>query len=485
MDNPLLQLKTAAQGLVRNVVASSFDSYGYRISRNGCDTDDVFSKYDMDTLRRCAYRNVFSKLFLTKDQFPYVTPDTTLKEVINKLKDNVFPTGSRITSEDDTINQLVQKIIAESKFRLKAEEIVEESALMGYCAIRSVFNQSLNRWVLDIKPKEYLVIERVPGTLDEYEAIGMEWPIDRDGKRYWQKERWTKAVYQIWPEILEKVDGKKPVFDPEDAVTEPNNYGEIPYTLIPHFYDSHEIGRGIVQEEQVLSVKALIRLRHKRHYGHLKYMDPNPVIKNRRDAGDPIDLSIGKVIDITSQDENMPVDMQLLEFAGMPDSVDGEKLDHVASLYRAAGLKPPPPEDQNPNAAGTSTAGVALRLLDKDDAKTIETLRDNGYSNVIRHFEKLLRMGKNLNISEYASINTEDEDSYRLSANYPDFFPPTDQDVAMKLANMNAAALPIDIKTRMIASLFGIEDEKELAMLKQELEDKKNLEQALLQGGGF
>lgn len=189
MDNPLLQLKTAAQGLVRNVVASSFDSYGYRISRNGCDTDDVFSKYDMDTLRRCAYRNVFSKLFLTKDQFPYVTPDTTLKEVINKLKDNVYPTRSSITSEDDTINQLVQKIIAESKFRLKVEEIVEESALMGYCAIRSVFNQSLNRWVLDIKPKEYPVIERVPGTLDEYEAIGMESPIDRDGKRYWQKER--------------------------------------------------------------------------------------------------------------------------------------------------------------------------------------------------------------------------------------------------------------------------------------------------------
>jgi hypothetical protein len=479
MSNPLEPLaqaaKETAKGVVRSIVEGSFGPNTFRGNNQTGKTDNVFQNRPMDVLRRAAYYSVFDTLFLQGDKFPYINPDKTLKKVIGKLSCYMFPKGTTFKIEDDGANDLLQAIIEQTKFQLKTESIVTEAALMGYCGLRTVYDSYLQRWIYEVKPKEYLVIETMPGIPEEIVAIGMEWPIDRQAngktKRFWKKERWTVDTYQVWREKPETTEGKPRFKDEDLEFTEPNNYGEIPYSIVPHFYDADFFGVGVVNDEEILTVKSLIRLRHKRHFGHLKYMDPNPVRKNHANPGEPLDMSIGNVIDLTQGDENMPVDLSLLEFAGMPDSVKDEFYDHVKALYEAAGLKAPPKEDVV--KAGTDVAGVALRVLEKDDAETIATLRDNGYSQVLRHFEKILRMGKNLNLPEYSGINTEDPEALKITAKFPDFFPPTDADISLKLANMEAANLPADVMAPMVASLFGIEDPVVIQKIQQGIEDKR------------
>ena len=487
-ENPLKQLETAAKSAVQTVVDWS---YGTRLgtqTNQGGKTDPIFKRQPLDVLRRAAFHNVFETLFNQVDDFPFVNPDKNLKNVIKKLANNIFPRGTTFRladKENKPGNDLLLKILKDVKFQLKTETIVNEAALMGYCGIRTVYDEFIDQWIYEVKPKEYLVIETSEGNPEDIIALGLEWPVTRmengKQKRYWAKERWTNLIYQTWPLKPEGVQGK-PKFDPEDAITEDNNYGEIPITLVPHEYDPYCFGKGVVNEEEVMTVKSLIRLHHKRHYGHLKYMDPNPIIKNRSNPGEPVNMAIGVAIDIQAADEKMPVDMTLLEFAGMPDSVKDEFYDHVKDLYGSAGLKAPPKEDLM-KTGGVETPGIALRLLGKDDADTIETLRDNGYSQVIRHFEKMLRMGANLGLTEYSAINPENELTWEITAKFPCFFPPTDDEIAIKLANMKAAQLPPEVVGPMIAALFGIDDEETIRQIINRLDQKEEEERTVMMAG--
>lgn len=476
-ENPLKQLESAAKGAIRSVVNFAMDGTNGWGSLQRGKTDSIFGRQPMDVLRRAAFHNVFDTLFLKLDDFHFVVADKTLQKVIGKLADNVFPRGTVFTHEDKGTNELLLDIIRQTKFDLKSEKIVTESSLMGYCGLRSVYDTLLGRWLLEVKQKEYLIIETVEGVPDEIVALGVEWPVERkEGGRtyiYWKKERWTNETYEFWPEKREGPHGK-PKFLPGEATTEPSVYGEIPITLVPHFFDSGCHGTGVVSEDEILTVKNLLRLHHKRHFGHLKYMDPNPVIKNRADKGQPLDMGIGKVIDLENFDEKLPVDIQLLEFAGMPESVKDEFYHHVKALYDAAGLKAPPLEQiEKP---GTNNSGVALRLIDKDDAKTIESLRDNGYSQVVRHFEKILRMGANMSLPEYSGITLDNPESWTVTAKFPAFFPPTDEEIGLKLSNMRQAKLPPEIMGPMVAALFGIEDEKATQQIIENLKEQAELE---------
>lgn len=465
MSNPLESLENAAKTAVRNTMGWAMGSRRWVDPNQKGKTDTVFAKQPMDVLRRAACNNVFESLFAHSiDSFPYVVPDKTLKKVIGRMAFSMFPRQTVFLCEDEASNNLLVDFIEKTLFDLKTENIVEEAAMMGFCGLRTVWVDELKKWILEVKPKEYLVIEAYPGVPGEVLAIGLEWPVERkeNGKTrtYWKKERWTNEEYQVWAEKSETLDGQKPTFKPEEAITEPNNYGEIPYTIVPHIYDAARHGVGIIGEEEILAAKALIRLRHKRHFAHLKYMDPNPVRKNHADPGEPLDLGIGQVIDLQQVDENMPVALELMEFSGIPESVKDEIYDHTKAIYEAAGFKAPPPEEVF--KVGSQSSGVALRIRDKDDADTIQTLRDGGYSNVLRHFEKVLRMGARLNLPEYSVINPEDPKTWTVTAIFPDFFAPTDEEIAVKLANMRTAELPADITGPMVAALFGIEDPEQI-----------------------
>ena len=476
MTNPLSQLESAAKGAVENVIKWGLSnkpigkSHWYK-------SDQVLREKPLDTLRRAAYHNIFDTLFKGTDDFPYVTPDDTIRNVIGKLSSNVFPKGTAIKANDEKVDLLLQQVFKDTNFQLKTESIVMESALMGYCGLRSFYDPFAQKWLLEVKPKEFLIIETVEGQPEEILAIGMEWPVERvlNNKRvtFWNRERWTKEYWEFWPEKREEIDGRKPTFKREDAFPAvENTYGEIPITIIPHVYSVCEYGVGVVNESEILNAKSMIRLRHKRHYGHLKYMDPNPVIKNRTNPGEPISMGIGEVIDIQAGDPNLPVDMTLLEFAGMPESVKEEMYETAKAIYGAAGLKAPPPEEVL-KLGNDQSSGTALRVKDKDDAKTIEMLRDNGYSQVLRHFEKILRMGKNLNLHEYGGINIKNDETWTITAKFPVFFPPTDEEIGLKLANMKAANLPTEIQSPIIAGLFGIDDPEQIAAIQKRLEEQE------------
>lgn len=490
MANPLDSLAAAAKQTIQTTVEWGFSDSGRR--RASDKTDPTFHAYPLDTLRRAALASDFETLFRNADDFPYVTPDKTLKRVIAVLSGNLYPTGSKMTSADDAVNALLQDILRQTRFSLRAENIVNESALMGYCGLRSVWRPDVGRWLLEIKPKEYLVIETETGLPDQVTAIGLEWPTERVDERgrkstWWRKERWTDAVYEVYAD-KRQTGPDKPTWKPDDLLTsEPNTYGEIPITLVPHYFDEYGHGAGIVAEPEILTVKALIRLWHKRHYAHLKYCDPNPVRTNHAKPGEPVDMGIGRVIDVQAAQPDTPADFKLLEFAGTPDSLNDEFYALTKTLYAAAGLKAPPPDETF--KAGVETAGVALRLQGKEDADTIQTLRDNGYSMVFRHFEKLLRMGARLGLPEYGVINPEDPETYSITAKYPDFFPPTDADIALKIANMKAAELPPDLMGPMIATLFGIDDQAHIDAITTRLEEKEAQQAEMMTryqtGGGF
>lgn len=476
--DPASALATAAKTTVRAAVDWAYGPNTWKRNRRKGDgkEDPIFAQVPLDTLRRAAYHSVFSTLFESPDTFPYVVPDKTLKDVVDKLNNLIFPTDTVFKPNNEALEDLLADLLEQTKFQLKTEEVVEEAAVMGYCGIRSVWDEEQEKWLYEIKEKEYLIIETPEGKPEQIDAIGLEWPIVRKEKgkevRYWRKERWTLETYELWQAKEEKLNGEKPEFKPEDLeLTTENTYGELPITLIPHYFDSQCHGHGVVGPEEILSAKALIRLRHKRHFAHLKYMDPNVVRKNHAAPGEPIDMGIGTVIDLQQIDEKGPTDLTLLEFAGIPESAKDEFLDHVTALYKAAGLKPPPPEEVF--KPGTESSGIAIRLLDKDDAKTVQTLRDNGYSQVIRHFEKILRMGANLRLPDYAGINPEDKDSYGITAKFPDFFPPTEDEKAMMIANFKAAMLPTRIIAQKIAAMYGLEDPEDLKEIERNLEDEK------------
>lgn len=483
MQNPLEALEGAAKTNVQNLVNWAFNGGKRNMDSNQKGkTDGVFKKQPMDVLRRAAYHNVFDSLFVHGcDDFPYVTPDKTLEKVIGKVAFNMFPRKTAFTCAEEASNALLKKVLEQTKFDLKTEPTVKESALMGYCGLRSVWVDDIQKWLLETVQKEYLVIESMPGIPGEIVAIGMEWPVERkEGKAtriYWKKERWTKDLYQVWPEKAQPSEGK-PEFKPEEAKEEPNNYGEIPYTIIPHMYDAKLHGVGIVGDSEILFVKSIIRLRHKRHFGHLKFMDPNPIRINHSNPDQPLDMGIAKVIDLQQADPNMPTDLKLLQFAGMPESVKEEIYDNVKALYEAAGLKAPPPEDVF--KAGTDVSGVALRIRDKDDADTIETLRDGGYSNILRHLEKILRMGATLGLPEFSLINPENPETWTVAANYPDFFAPTDEEITAKLMNMKMADLPPELAGPAIAALFGYEEKDQIDAITQAQIEKKALQEAAM-----
>lgn len=482
VENVLEATAAAAKGAVQNTVDWAYGPNTWKRNRQqgGDKSDPVFNAYPLDTLRRAAYHSVFDTLFQSPDPsgYPYVVADKTLKDVVDRLNNLIFPTGTVFKPTNDALEELLEGILKQTRFQLKTEKIVEESAVLGYCGLRSVWDADAQAWLYEIKPKEYLIVETPEGKPEQIDAIGLEWPIIRvekgQARRYWKKERWTLETYEVWREKPEKTSGQKPEFKPEDLESsEPNTYGELPITLVPHYFDPECQGFGIVGPEEVLSAKALIRLHHKRHFAHLKYMDPNLVRKNHADKTEKVELSIGAVIDIQQVDEK-PVDLVLLESSGIPESAGDEFYEHVKSIYKAAGLKPPPQHDDTIKT-GTNSSGVALRLLDKDDFETIKTLRDNGYSQVTRHFEKLLRMGARLGLPDYAGINPEDAESYGITVKYPDFFPPTDDEIALKLANFKAANLPANIMAQMIGALFGIEDPAIIKQIADGIDKERDL----------
>lgn len=440
----------------------------------------------LDALRRAAYTNNLDDLFEGKwPKGPDVRekllmPDMTIRQMVDKFATNIFIKGTAFSGADETKTVLIQDIIKATTLNQKLTDITTEAALMGYVGLRSVWHTELNNWVIEIKPKEEIRTERdgerITAIIIQYQF----WDTDKVLK--WYREKWTDAEYTLWEPI--KVTGmnrnQEPDWEKAKFSTEINTFGEIPITLVSHQYSQTDIGIGVVRKDDIDLAKALVRLKNKRHFAHLEHMDPTVAVLNGSDDDD-VERGVGAVIRIRANSSELPPNVQLLEMAGVPDSVKDEIMEHVVNFYKNAGLTPPSEDDIF--RTGTTSSAVALRVKDTDESKTMETLRDDGYSAVAQHLEKLLRMGaRTRKHPDYAQvgINPDDPESYKVVVKYPPFFPPTPEEQMTTLQTLRQSHLSAAEKAKREAQIFLIEDQAEIDEIQANIEQEQELQQAAL-----
>lgn len=442
---------------------------------------------DEMALRRAAYDCNFKVLFPDWTKLlphePLLTPDKTIEWVVDKFATNLYPSDTSYQTADQTTTELLQQIIEQTLFVMKTDTICQEAALMGLVGLRSVWSDLKQQWLLEIKPREQLNIVTDPDSRDIITAIEVSYPLTQNNKYYWYKERWTDTQYFKWP-LKEVAQYQKtpPEFKENEASVEPNTFGEIPITLVWHTYDPDCLGDAAISCKDILDAKCLIRLRNKRHFSHLEHMDPTVVVVN--DDGDSkIRRGVGQLIRVKSPEPRVQADVKLLESKGVPESVKDEILETTRNIFKSAGLTPP--TDDDIISAGTDVAGVALRIRDKGEAETIKTLREKGYSQVLRHLDKLLRMGaRTRKLPAYSAVNLADSATWSVEAKFADFFPPTDQDILLKMQILKMSHLSDKEKAEREAQYMGVDAPEEVQAIMDNLAHERDLMEANTVGPG-
>lgn len=476
MVSQALNAMTTAVNSATNAVSSIFKTkLGGKTATGGHKTDPIFQFKNRDTLARAAYACDINTLFRNKDVEPYLVYDTTVAKVVNKLAALTFPLGTSFRLDVERNDDPLLGILKETDFYTKTQLVVQEGALMGWCALRSVYSEG--RWITEVKQKEMTEPTYVG---DKLVMIAFYAVREKDGKRYWRKESWDFLEHKTWAEKPESRQGVRPEFKEEDAIVVPNPYGEIPATIVAHRTGVGLIGLPVINEPEIGAQKALVRLRHNLHTAHVKHMSPPVVRKNHSSPGDPLEVGANDVIDIEDGGNDRVCDLKLLEFTGIPESVRHELYDHECLIYSAAGLKPPP-ADENPTV-GTNNSGTALRVLHKEDLDTVEELRAKSYDKVAKHLELVLRMAAR--IGEVDGVDPDNEDTWRVVVSFPEFFPNTEQDNQAALMTLNMAELPPALKAPRVCKVLGITDENEVALLLSHYESQQAMMEPNLSIGG-
>lgn len=430
-------------------------------------------------LKRAVYDCTFDILFpYWKAQLPnepLLTPDRSIEVAVKRFAFNMFPAQTVFNVVDEKLNELLQDINKQIKLDSKCEQIVSEASLMGFVALRSVWSDLVNGWLLELKPFEQTTVEYHPTAHDIVLSVTFSYPMYIGLKKYWYKEKWTNDEYWEWPlvEVGRQVQAE-PNMPDKRAIIVPNTFGEIPVTIVYHRYCAHTPGQSAFNDKDILNAKALVRLRNKKHLTHLEHLDPSLVVVNNS-SNEPIKRGAGAIIRLKSDDPNAPASAELLESAGVPESVDKEINDHVVAIFKGAGLTPPS-EEEILKHNKTDVPGVALRIRDKGEATTIETLRIKGYAQVMRHLEKLMRMGAFTHKTpEYSTVNLSDPTSYEVSAKFPPFFPPSDQDVLIKMNILKMSHLSAKEKAEREAQYLDVESIEEINEIQSNIEAEKVL----------
>lgn len=472
-------------GIQRNVamriaqrVTNMITAGGTDVIANSLDPD----KLNVDDLRRALYNNAFKILFKRGSE-QILTPDFTTRQMISKLKRNIFPLGTRfdIMGDDDKRSYTIalQRLLSSMRWQNKLRQVVKESSLMGYSALRSTYNNQTNKWVTVVKAKEDLILEPDPTDPDRFYAVSIVWHEETKklGEVLWHKERWTDETYERWQPI-KGTDLAIPDFTDKPKINdEINNYGMIPVTIIPHETVPNLVGMGVIRHDDIQAVKCIIRLLNKRHNAHLRFMGPTLLRINHQDTDEPVNLSPDSVIDLVDGGDNKKVDAKLLESQGVPDSARQEMLDWADALYTNNGLTPPS-QTKEFMAGGVVKSGVALKVLNEGEVDTIEDLRKDGYCEVGRHVEKLLLMSKNLGGKAWApfeGLNLDGEtndDGMLINIVYPPIFSPSDEERLSRVTLLERSNLPNDEKAKREAEIFGIDDEDIIKEIELRLDEK-------------
>jgi hypothetical protein len=456
----------AAKNIIQNGVSWAFNVQASQITAWHEFMDDC-------NLRRAAFDNNFGVLFKewNHPKERLLIPDMTIKQLVLKLAINMFPSGTNFTTADKASTELLQTIMENTRLHLKLKHVVEEAAINGFCGLRSVWSDELNEWVIEVKPYEHLEVVTDAEFAEIVRAIYVCFPLaPQPGQpRMWFREKWTATEYWRWPLTPEAVPGVRPLFSDEDRgiSVETNTFGEIPITLVHHEYDPERIGQPVITEDGIKLARALIRLKNKRHYAHLEHMDPTLVTKNAP-AGQEFQRGVGAHINLVAEDDQ-EVGAELLTFEGLPESVQLELDDHIETLFRNAGLTGPKLEEVM--KSGTEVSGVALRIRDKGEEDTINTLRLQSYSKVLNHLEMLLRLGaKTRKKPEYRAINPDKQETWQIEADYPEFFPLTPQEILDEMAILEQSHLSAQERGRREAQLLEVDHPDEIQAIIDNLE---------------
>jgi len=465
ISSPFQNLKAKAADATASNIKSLVDwAYKQTPSWGRSKIDPIFKRYTLQELRRAVFDCDFETLFISADEQPLLRGDSCIKDITARLADTIFPEGMTLGAGDDAVTGLLNSAVlgmagAESPL-FKFRGVVPESAVMGWCAIRSVWIPDIERWLFEVHQSENVQIDTFPGVPDAVLRIALVWSFQgTDGKTYYEKERWTAATLpgesgtlERWRPLPALAGGRRPDFATTPDTTEVNTYGEIPVTIVPHLPDAKNIGVGFVGMVEVGKFKALLQRHQKRHYSDLFAANPVRVCKNHANPGEQFNYGLGATVHLQQSGRDEPVDLVNLDQPRIGTDYDETTEQLRAELWAAAGLKKPSVAEKT--VVGNVASGSALEVLSEPEQKKIQSLRSGGYQAVLKHLAKVLRMGKALNLQGYAIV----PDDVVVSATYPDFYEPTSQDLLLKIQVWQSAKLPPDYIAQQIATLFKIQD---------------------------
>lgn len=430
---------------------------------------------------RAYYEDDLDVIFkkVDKDNRPCI-PSGLCQSIIDRSVSYLFPEGTTAKIQDEALDKLLQSILQKTKALEKLDMIGVEGHVTGTVGLKSIWLSDEKQWTFDIQCIESLIIDHDPLNAEKISAIRIRFRFIRQenglDKEYWYQEQWTETDYTEWNPIP-VVPGQVPEFKPEDINQEksgPHGYGEIPITLICHQLQlDTPLGKGEIDKRMRKFSRALAISLSKTGVADQLIQTPAYVRKNSANK-DKITVKPAGVIDVDTNGEGDP-DFGPLEQHEVPESSFKYQDKLKAMAFEAAQVTNPDIEKEM--KAGGTISSVAWKAFNLPFMKKIKKLRVRyGEAGVEAHFEKILRMGKALNLPEYGSVNLEDDASYNVELVYPPFFEPTTAEKQEEVTLYQTANLPAEEEAKRVAGVFDITDEALIQAIQDEIEEKKELE---------
>lgn len=409
-------------------------------------------------------------------------PSGLCAEIVDKCVSHLFPEGTTLAPAEDVLQDTVSDLLDQTKLLEKLALIATEGHVGGTVALKSVWllNDLNPRWALDIYSLEAVTVEHDPLDADRIVAIRIRFRYempDEAGKltEWWWQERWTEAEYTEWlPQRV--IKGQVPNFTADMVNAEASglhSYGEIPITLIQHKlklnspYGEPEIDSKMRSYCRALSISVS-------KSGQADQLIQTPAyVRKNDDAKDNIRITPGAIIDVSSQD-GQEADLHALEHQDIPEGSREYQRKIRAMAFDAAQVTNPDTEKEM--KAGGTVSSVAWKAFNLPFIKKVKQLRVRyGDTGVEAHVEKMLRMGKRLNLPGYESVNVDDLQTYEVQFSYPPFFEPTTEEKMAELYLYKQGNLPAEELARRIAIILDVQDEATIKAIQANIEEERDL----------
>lgn len=427
---------------------------------------------------RAYYEDDLGHIFkkVDADNRPTI-PSGLCQSIIDRSVDHLFPEGTSIKSQDESIDALVQEIVSSTGLMERLSLIGIEGHVTGTVGLKSVWLPNEQVWTLDIQCLEALHIDHDPLDPEKVLAIRIRFRFKQvEGgleKEYWYQERWTVDEYTQWIPIP-VVPGQVPEFkdDQRDTtVSGPHEYGEIPITIIRHKLQlDSPFGLGEIDERMKAFSRNLSVSISKTGIADQLIQTPAYIRKNASNK-DRISIKAGAVIDVDGDGTNPP-EFNALEHTPTPESSFKYQEKLKAMAFEAAQVTNP--DSEKDMKAGGTVSSVAWKAFNLPFVKKIKKLRVRyGEAGVEAHVEKILRMGKALGLPAYSVVNVDDAASYNVELQYPSFFEPTTAEKQEEVTLYQNSDLPADEQARKIAMVLDITDPELILAMQAEIEQKR------------